>query len=36
MRFFLKIVEFFVNKFGGNKKSRKKMENIPKDNYPMF
>jgi hypothetical protein len=36
MRFFLKLVELFINIFGRRKKTEKKMGNISKDNYPMF
>jgi hypothetical protein len=36
MKFFLRLIEFFVNIFGGRKKKAKAMSDIPKDNYPMF
>lgn len=36
MRFFLRIISFFVNLFEKRKKTKKYSGSIPKDNYPMF
>jgi hypothetical protein len=36
MRFFLKLIASLFNIFGRKKKRAKEMDDIPKDNYPMF